>query len=169
MTKEVLLYGAPLLAAAVLAALAIRHLLSAGSRRSLPVHSRPILTQAERRFHAVLDAAVRRIGGMSILAQVAMGALMDADRGLSPDARRSVRNRFDRKIIDFVLVDARFEVLLIVELDDSTHDADRDRDRDAITRSAGYATMRVRGRAARDVDAVEADIRRHLAAAGRHP
>lgn len=159
---DLLLYGAPLLAVVTLAVLGLRLALRRTVPRALPVHPTPVLTQAEIRFHAVLVAAVARIGGMSVFPQVAMGAILDADRNLEADFRRNVRNRFDRKIVDFVIVDARTNVLLIVELDDSTHDGDRDRARDEITRSAGYATMRIRGRSARDAAHVEAELRRHL-------
>jgi very-short-patch-repair endonuclease len=159
---DILLYGVPLLAVAILAALALRHAFGRRPRRALPVHPTPVLTQAEVRFHGVLVAAVARIGGLSVFPQVAMGAILDADRNLDPDFRRNVRNRFDRKIVDFVVVDARTNVVLIVELDDSTHDGDRDRARDEITASAGYATMRIRGRSARDAAHVEAEVRRHL-------
>lgn len=159
---DLLLYGVPLIAVVALAALALRHAFRGAVPRALPVHPTPVLTQAEVRFHGVLVAAVARIGGMSVFPQVAMGAILDADRNLEAEFRRNVRNRFNRKIVDFVIVDARTNVLLIVELDDSTHDGDRDRARDEITRSAGYATMRIRGRSARDPVHVEAEIRRHL-------
>lgn len=34
------------------------------------------------------------------------------------------------------------DVLLVIELDDRTHDAGQDRQRDAITKAAGYQTLR---------------------------
>jgi very-short-patch-repair endonuclease len=54
-----------------------------------------------------------------------------------------VRNRFGRKIIDFVLEDrASGDVLALIELDDRTHNAAKDRSRDEITKAAGYRTVR---------------------------
>lgn len=152
--------------AALVVVVAIALMAYAMSRRSgeprLPVFATPILTRSEIAFHRKLVAAARRIGGVDVFAQVAMGAVMDADKSLDQNTRRSVRNRFDRKIIDFVIVDAQTNVLLLVELDDSTHEAQRDRDRDAITRAAGHATMRIRGKAAKDDAEIERMVRAHL-------
>lgn len=73
-----------------------------------------------------------------------MAALVDCAGGLTRSQRASARNRFDRKIVDFVLEDrSSGDVLALVELDDRTHSVARDRKRDEITRAAGYATIRI--------------------------
>lgn len=128
----------------------------------LPVVPKPVLTRAEIAFYHRLVRVASRIDGIDIFPQVSMGAVMDAARGIDQSTRRAVRNRFDRKIIDFVVVDSDTNVLLIIELDDSTHDTLRDRDRDSITRSAGYDTMRIRGRASRDDGEIDRALRQHL-------
>jgi very-short-patch-repair endonuclease len=72
-----------------------------------------------------------------VLTQVSMGALISAkDRG--------TRNTFDRKFVDFVLVNQAFDVVAVIELDDASHQSKReaDRARDALLQSAGYATLR---------------------------
>ena len=58
-----------------------------------------------------------------------------------------------QKRIDFVVCDRdSMEVRCLVELDDSSHDAQRDQVRDAITAQAGYRTVRVRARRRYDID-----------------
>lgn len=128
----------------------------------LPVVPKPVLTKAEVAFYRRLVRAAAQIGGIDVFPQVAMGAIMDAERGLEAGTRQSVRNRFDRKIVDFVIVDDDANVLLLVELDDRTHDAAKDRLRDEITAAAGYSTMRIRGREARDAMEIERQLRIHL-------
>jgi|GEM_PF-3130287 len=77
-------------------------------------------------------------------------AAIVTDTGRSRGSRYAVRSRFDRKMIDYVLVDDAGKVRLLVELDDRTHDAARDAARDAMTARAGYVTLRVNGVVARD-------------------
>jgi very-short-patch-repair endonuclease len=90
--------------------------------------------------------------------QVAMSALMDAQAGLTKSERASIRNRFDRQRVDFVLLNDIGKVVLLVELDDSSHRAERDNKRDVRTSSVGYKTLRVRRK---DVQNVE-DLRARL-------
>ena len=72
-----------------------------------------------------------------VLAQVAMSALLRT-------RKQADRNRFDRKVCDFVLVDKSFVVKVIIELDDSSHRGreNADRTRDTMLKRAGYETLR---------------------------
>ena len=72
-----------------------------------------------------------------VLSQVSFGALLTAKA-------RAVRNTFDRKIADFVVCSKAFEVLAIVELDDSSHrdNAAKDAKRDSLLKAAGYRVLR---------------------------
>ncbi|WP_211232098.1 DUF2726 domain-containing protein [Pseudoduganella violaceinigra] len=86
-----------------------------------------------------------------VLAQVAFSALLTAkDMG--------TRNRFDRKIADFVICTKSFEVLAIIELDDSSHlsKVNQDAARDQMLAAAGYTTLRYK--MVPDVLKVRADI-----------
>lgn len=75
-----------------------------------------------------------------------------------------MRSRFDRKIVDILVVDSRtFDVVAIVELDDRTHDGKKDQARDNTTRAAGYRPVRFQVR--RKPDTTE--IRRELGIARR--
>lgn len=128
-----------------------------------PVRPKPVMTKAEIIFYERVVRAVTNIGGIDVFPQVAMGAVLEVKNSVEKNQRRAVRNRFDRKIMDFVIVDAETNVLLIIELDDSTHDSARDKARDRITESAGYPTMRIRGKAARSDEEIERQIRNYLA------
>ena len=109
--------------------------------RTLPVRSRRLMTAREQEVISMIEAAVPHC---RVHAQVAMAAIVNCTGGLTRAQRASTRNRFDRKIVDFVLEDrASGDVLAIVELDDRTHSAARDRARDEITQAAGHRTIRL--------------------------
>ena len=65
------------------------------------------------------------------------------DNRLSERQQFAIRRRFGWKYADFVIcAPYTLDTLLIIELDDRTHDAGSDRQRDAITKAAGYQTLR---------------------------
>ena len=74
---------------------------------------------------------------LAVLTQVSFGALLQAKGGAS-------RYSFAQKIADFVLIDRSFEVIAIIELDDSSHNGKEDKDasRDAMLIEAGYRVLR---------------------------
>ena len=116
-------------------------LAKAAGGRALPVMPRRFMSPREREALVLIEAAVPHC---RVHTQVAMGALVDCKKGLENKRRISVRNRFDRKIIDFVLEErSSGDVLALVELDDRTHMASKDKERDAITSAAGYRTIRL--------------------------
>lgn len=51
--------------------------------------------------------------------------------------------RARQKVADFVICNKDFSIIAIVEVDDSTHSAEKDKARDAITESAGIPTYRI--------------------------
>ncbi|MRW85264.1 DUF2726 domain-containing protein [Pseudoduganella sp. FT26W] len=59
---------------------------------------------------------------------------------------RQDRNRFDRKIADFLVCTKTLTPIAVIELDDPSHNnkAAQDADRDAMLRNAGYQTIRYR-------------------------
>lgn len=122
-----------------LAALILKAKLAGG--RPLPVRARRLMTAREREVILLIEDAVPHC---RVHAQVAMGALIDCNKGLARQQRTAVRNKFDRKVIDFVLEDrSSGDVLALVELDDRSHDGTKDRARDEITPAAGYRTIRL--------------------------
>jgi hypothetical protein len=123
--------------------------LAARGKSSVLVQSRPLMTASEIAFWRLLITAV---APLHVAPQVAMGALLDARKGLDRSTLQGARNSFQSKIVDFAIVDDAGVVRLLVELDDRTHSAEKDAKRDAMTSAAGYRTMRVRGQAARDIE-----------------
>lgn len=114
-------------------------------RRERPwrVRSRPLMTENELEFcHRLEDA----LPEYRVLVQVSMGAILEPDMDDEPVSEPgrflSIRGRFAQKVIDFVIVDDEYQIVALVELDDRTHDADRDAERDRMTGMAGYLTFR---------------------------
>jgi hypothetical protein len=131
---------------AIAAAIALLALLAAAflfrrSQKSWLSHiqRKPLLTANETEF---LYRLRRALPGHHVFPQVSFAAFITDDGKLSANARWSVRAKFDRKIADYVICDRNLAVLALVELDDRTHVASADRQRDALTRAAGYQTLR---------------------------
>lgn len=124
--------------------------------RTLPVRSRRLMTARERDVISIIEAAVPHC---RVHAQVAMGALIDCKSGLTRAQRTSVRNRFDRKVVDFVVEEkSSGDVVALIELDDRTHSDAKDRARDEITRAAGYRTLRLPADKRPDASGVRAQL-----------
>lgn len=125
---------------------------------TLPVHyaARPLMTDNEREFFARLRTA---LPGMTICPQVAMSSVVTTAPSVPTKSIRSVRNTFDRKVIDFVVMDDAGRVVAVIELDDRTHSRARDEARDAIVGAAGLVTMRYASRAKPSPEEIARDFR----------
>jgi very-short-patch-repair endonuclease len=127
---------------AVLLLLALGLISKLAGSKPLPVVAKRLMTPREREMILLIEAAVPHC---RVHAQVSMGALIETQKGLAQKERITARNRFDRKIIDFVLEEkGSGDVLALVELDDRSHNVKKDGHRDALTRAAGYKTIRIR-------------------------
>lgn len=86
-----------------------------------------------------------------VLAQVAFSGLLSS-------TGYATRSRFNRKVADFVVLDKAFNVVAIVELDDSSHKGreEKDADRDAMLAEAGYKIIRYKRTP--DLDKLKADF-----------
>lgn len=105
------------------------------------VRARQLLTGNEREFYGRLRRALG--SRFEVVPQVAMGALMEVALPRSHPQFWAVREQFSRKIVDYVVCERRtMRVVAAVELDDHTHDAERDRRRDALMAQAGIPTLR---------------------------
>ncbi|MBY0368648.1 MAG: DUF2726 domain-containing protein [Burkholderiaceae bacterium] len=87
-----------------------------------------------------------------VLSQVAFSALLTAKD-------QPTRSTFNRKVADFVVATKAFEVLAVIELDDSTHDGRevQDSKRDQLLQVAGYRVLRFKR--VPDVDEVRRAVR----------
>lgn len=104
------------------------------NKKFTPPKAKRLLTKNEQPMYFRL---VETFPEHVVLAQVSLGALLQ-----SPN--RATRNRYDRKMADFVLCTKAFDVLAIIELDDSSHNGKEQRDgaRDELLNVAGYKTLR---------------------------
>ena len=157
MSEYTVIVVAVVIALIVVFAVAVRR----SSGRALLVVPRRLMTPRERDVLLLIEAAVPHC---RVHAQVAMGGLVDCRKGLTRKESTSVRNRFDRKRIDFVLEErSSGDVLALVELDDRTHREAKDRARDEITNAAGYRTIRLRAGKRLDAKNVRDEISAALA------
>ena len=107
----------------------------------IPVVAKPLMTSNERKTIAIIE---EYYPDYRVHAQVSMGAIIKTKPGLPRKTMTSVRNRFDKKIIDYVIENkATGAIAHLIELDDRTHKPAKDKKRDAITSSAGYQTIRI--------------------------
>lgn len=106
------------------------------SLSALQLTAKRPLTAREEQMFFILTATLT---DCVILAQVPLAALLTAKH--RPD-----RNRFDRKIADFLICTKTLTPIAVIELDDNTHNNKKaaDADRDAMLKNAGYQTIRYR-------------------------
>lgn len=97
-----------------------------------------LLTDNEFEF---FNRLVRALPNYYICPQVSMGALLDA-KSNDYDNEKKMRYTFGFKIVDFVIYSKNKEVIAIIELDDRTHDKEKDYARDLMLREAGYKILR---------------------------
>jgi very-short-patch-repair endonuclease len=100
----------------------------------LPYEKEPsLLTAAERSFYGVLCQALDH--QYAIFAKVRLGDLLWLPR--RTPRFWLYRNKIDRKHVDFVLCDlTSFSPLLVIELDDSSHEREDRQERDAFVDAA---------------------------------
>lgn len=118
--------------------------------------AKPLLTANELEFLARLEAAVPEL---RFCPQVAMGALLDPAVPRGNKAYQQLRNRFAQKIVDFV-AQARSDgsIVAVIELDDRTHESEKDSKRDAMLASAGYRVVRWNSKSKPDAAAIRAAL-----------
>ena len=96
--------------------------------------ARPVITHFESKLFLKLKQAFPQ---HHILAQVAFSALITNDH-------LKIRNQFNRKVTDFVILDQKMQVVAIIELDDPSHIGKEKQDqyRDRMLTEAGYQVWR---------------------------
>ena len=103
---------------------------------------KPFLTPNEMEFLDRLESAVPEL---RFHAQVSMGALLDViyteeNKNIN---KHALRAKFSQKIVDFVAQSRDTgQIIAIIELDDKTHDIEKDKLRDAMLNQAGYVVVR---------------------------
>ncbi len=97
-------------------------------------YSKPVITRFETKMFQRLKQA---FPDHHVLAQVAFSSLITSDY-------MPTRNKFNRKVTDFVILNTHLDVVCIIELDDPSHVGKEDEDakRDAMLNEAGYDVIR---------------------------
>ncbi len=100
-----------------------------------PIIAKRLLTEQEK----VLFSRLIQLPNCHIFVQVSLAAFLHT-HGIK------TRNKFIRKIADFVITDPNLNILAVIELDDKSHDnkIDADKARDKMIQTAGYKTLRYR-------------------------
>lgn len=120
------------------------------------VRPRPLMTPIERRTLTYIEMA---IPWARVHAQVSLGAILAPQKGLDRSRSTTVRNRFSSKRVDYVVEEkSTGRIVLLIELDDRTHNSRSDAQRDRMTAAAGYSTLRL---PAGEKPSVES-VRRHI-------
>jgi very-short-patch-repair endonuclease len=88
----------------------------------------------------------RALPDLHICPQVAMHALIEPTASNSKIRLRDFR-RVSQKIVDYAVFDAQWAIVVVIELDDRTHDSLRDAARDGYLAAAGIRTLRFQSRA----------------------
>lgn len=129
-----LIIGFVLLAVVIWLSLALKNAQKTGGKAKGLIQPQKPLTENEQPMYFRLAQAFPE---HVVLAQVAFSALLKCKS-------TATRNTFDRKRADFVLCTKAFEVVAVIELDDSSHKGreDNDRSRDALLTNAGYKVLR---------------------------
>lgn len=124
---------------------------------SVKFKRKTLLTANELEFLSRLELAVPE---WRFHAQVAMGAILDpAVARQDSKAYFRARGMFSQKIVDFVAQNrADGSIMAVIELDDKTHNADKDLKRDAMLTGAGYRVVRYQSKTKPDGASIRADL-----------
>ena len=119
--------------------------------------SKTLLTANELEFLTRLEEAVPE---WRFHAQVAMGTILDpAVPRQDAKAYFRARGMYSQKIVDFVAQSrSDGQIMAIIELDDKTHNTDKDSKRDGMLTGAGYRVVRYPSKAKPDSQRIRADL-----------
>lgn len=119
---------------------------------------KPLLTPNELEFLGRLEQSVPE---MRFHAQVAMGSIIEPNVSRRENGKEywRLRGNIAQKIIDFVAQDRTTgNIVAIIELDDRTHNGDKDAERDLITGAAGFKTIRWHSKRKPDTAEIRAQL-----------
>jgi hypothetical protein len=127
-----------------LSALVKRKTANSEPKYKLDVRATPILSDNEHEFFHRLT---RALPDYHIFPQVSFGALLQPAKTKSRKDYFSNLCKFNQKRADFVVcAKETLKILAVIELDDVSHNVDKDSKRDEILTVAGYRTIRFQSR-----------------------
>lgn len=131
----------------------------AGGTGSSDYKARSMMTANELEFLERLETAAPELRFHS---QVAMGAIVEPNTSRRDNGREymRLRGKVAQKVVDFVAQDRKSgKIIALIELDDKTHQSEKDAARDAITAAAGYKTFRWNSRKKPDANEIRSSLR----------
>jgi very-short-patch-repair endonuclease len=128
-----------------------------GSNLESKFKAKAFLTANELEFLGRLETAAPEL---RFHAQVSMGALLDpAVSRKDGKAFFRLRGMFAQKIVDFVAQSRKDgSIVAIIELDDRTHNGEKDVKRDAMLTCAGYRIVRWHSKTKPAISAIRAEL-----------
>jgi hypothetical protein len=138
--------------------LAVAALVVLASKRARPqegkYRARKLLTDNELEF---FDRLTKALPEHYIFPQVGMSALLEPS---SNEKKRAYGDhlRIAQQRVDYVVCDARCNVIAVVELDDRTHSQAKDGVRDARLKQSGIRTVRFQSRNKPTIEAIRAAL-----------
>lgn len=117
----------------------------------IPYKRKNLLTKNECFFYKQLKPIADKMG-VSVLAKVRVADLVEMESGLSKSEWQTAFNRINKKHIDFMLCKPEnLYPLLLIELDDSSHQTEKVKERDSfieqVYEKTGYKLLRVKNTA----------------------
>jgi len=115
----------------------------------VPYIRKNLMTKNEWSFYKQLKPIADSMN-LSVLCKTRVADLIDIEKGLNKSEWQTAFNRINRKHIDFILCKPEnLYPILLIELDDNSHDSDKGKERDEfvekILQKAGYNLLRTRG------------------------
>ena len=134
--------------------------ISHSSKEIYPYHKKYLLTKNEYYFYKKLENATAQFG-YQILAKIRLADLIEVDSGIENWHRYF--SKISSKHIDFAIAD-HMKVILLIELDDSSHQRPDRQERDVFVNNAlekaGYTLIRTNGELDEIVKALRSASRR---------
>jgi hypothetical protein len=142
------------LCVAVLFAATLLVLYLRSARRLGKYRARQLLTDNELEF---LYRIIKAVPGYLVFSQVSLLALIEPSSRNTKIANAD-RLRVVQQRVDYVVCDPAGAVLVVIELDDRTHERKKDAIRDKRLKQAGIATLRYQSKAKPSVGTVRSDV-----------
>lgn len=112
-----------------------------------PYNKKYLLTKNEYYFYNRLKNIIDPIG-LQILAKIRLADLIEVKNGLNKSQQSTYFNKIKAKHIDFAIAN-NMKIILIIELDDSSHSYNSTKERDSFVNNAliksGYTVVRTNG------------------------
>lgn len=115
----------------------------------IPYTRKNLMTKNEWSFYKQLKPIADSMN-LSVLCKTRVADLIDIEKGLNKSEWQTAFNRINKKHIDFILCKPEnLYPILLIELDDNSHDTDKGKERDEfiekVLQKAGYKLLRTRG------------------------